>query len=58
MAKLKGVKFVQEVVAPNKAALEAALPELMDKMDAKFPMTISSGKGKEKVSVTISMIQG
>lgn len=55
MAKMKGLKFVNELTAPNKTVLESAMEELNAKLDAKFPMTISAGKGKEKVSLVISI---
>ena len=57
MSKVKGLKFVHDVTAPNKAALEASMEELNAKLDAKFPMTLTSGKGKEKVSLVISIAE-
>jgi hypothetical protein len=57
MAKMTGLKFTNEITAPNKVALTNALEELNAKLDAKFPMTISVGKGKEKVSLTISIAE-
>jgi len=57
MAKLKGLKLNNEVVAPNKAALTAALGELSSKLASKFPMRLTAGKGKEKVSLVISIAE-
>ena len=57
MAKFKNIKFVQEVTGQDKATIAAAETELRGKLAAKFPMTLSVGKGKEKVSITIDLIQ-
>jgi len=57
MSKLKGVKFSHEVVGANKALIAEADTELRNKLGAKFPMNISVGKGKDKVTLTVSLAE-
>jgi hypothetical protein len=55
MSKMKGLKFTHEVSGQDKKTIAAMTPELATKLASKFPMIVSVGKGKEKVSLTIGL---
>ena len=57
MAKVKGLKFMHEVVGPNKVMVAEATAELMEKLNAKFPMKLTSGKGKDKVTMVVAIAE-
>lgn len=57
MAKLTGFKFTAEIEGIDKKTIAAAKDAVVAKLQSKFPIVVSDGRGKEKVSITVNIEQ-
>lgn len=56
-AKLSGFKFVAMFDGESKAEIKAAQDVLLTKLNDKFPVVVSDGRGKAKITLTVALEQ-